>query len=178
MVQAGCTYERFLAHRTPHFTGNEDPLQAGRWIKDLEKTFEVCGCTEAQQVLYASYLLHGTASDWWDTKRVLLESELGSFAAVTWQRFKKEFNDRFFPTSVRKQKAREFTNLVQGGATVEQYARRFIELERFAPHLVATEEMRADRFQEGLRHDIRRMVVSHRISTFQELVDVATLVER
>ena len=83
MVQAGCTYERFLAHRTPHFSGNEDPLQAGKWIKDLQKTFEMCGCTEAQQVLYASYLLQGTASDWWDTKRVLLESELGSFAAVT-----------------------------------------------------------------------------------------------
>ena len=61
---------------------------------------------------------------------------------------------------------------------MEQYARRFIELGRFAPHLIATEEMRADHFQEGVRHDIRRMVVSHRISTFQELVDVATLVER
>ncbi|KAG7967768.1 hypothetical protein I3843_08G116100 [Carya illinoinensis] len=178
MVQAGCTYERFLAYRTPHFTGEEDPLQAGKWIKDLERTFEVCGCTEAQQVLYASYLLQGTAFDWWDTKRVMLEAELGSFAAITWQRFKKEFNDRFFPASVRKQKAREFSNLVQGGMTVEQYARRFIELGRFALHLIATEEMRADRFQEGLRPDIRRMVVSHRISTFQELVDVATLVER
>ena len=63
MVQVGCTYERFLAHRTPHFTGEEDPLQAEKWIKDLEITFEVCGCTEVQQVLYASYLLQGTAFD-------------------------------------------------------------------------------------------------------------------
>ena len=108
----------------------------------------------------------------------MLEAELGSFAVVTWQRFKKKFNDRFFPASVRKQKAREFLNLVQGGMTMEQYARRFIELGRFAPHLIATEEMRAERFQEGLRPDIRRMVVSLRISTFQGLVDVATLVER
>ncbi|KAG2689658.1 hypothetical protein I3760_09G148500 [Carya illinoinensis] len=30
MVQAGCTYERFMAHRTPHFTGEEDPLQVGK----------------------------------------------------------------------------------------------------------------------------------------------------
>ena len=38
-VQVGCTYERFLAHRTPAFTGEEDPLRARRWIEDLERTF-------------------------------------------------------------------------------------------------------------------------------------------
>ncbi|KAG6632898.1 hypothetical protein CIPAW_12G010400 [Carya illinoinensis] len=177
-LQAGCTYELFLAHRTPSFTGEEDPLRAGKWIRDLERTFEVCGCTKAQQVLYASYLLQGTASEWWDTKRVMLVSELESFTAVSWQRFKKEFNDRLFPASVRQQKAREFSNLVQGSMTVEQYARRFIELGRFATHFIATEEMQADHFQKGLRPNIRRMVVYNRITTFQELVDLATLAER
>ncbi|XP_042961961.1 glycine-rich RNA-binding protein RZ1C-like [Carya illinoinensis] len=108
----------------------------------------------------------------------MLESELGSFAAVSWQRFKKEFNDRFFPAFVRRQKEREFTSLVQGSMTVEQYARRFIELGRFATHLIAMEEMQAEYFQDGLRPDIRRMVVCHRITTFHDLVDLATLAER
>ena len=103
---------------------------------------------------------------------------MGSFAAVTWQRFKKEFNDRFFPASVRRKKAREFSSLVQGSMTLEQYARKFIELGRFAPHLIATYEMQAERFQEGLRPDICKMVVCHRITTFQELVVLATLAER
>ncbi|KAF5472309.1 hypothetical protein F2P56_009036 [Juglans regia] len=110
-VQAGCTYERFLVHRTPAFTGEEDPLRARRWIEDLERTFEVCGCTEAQMVLYGCYLLQGKAANWWQTKRQLLEMELGSFAAVSWQRFKKEFDDRFFPISARRQKALEFNSL-------------------------------------------------------------------
>ena len=113
-MQAGCTYERFLAHRTPAFSGEEDPLRARRWIQDLERTFEVCGCTEAQRVLYGSYMLQGEAANWWETKRSLLEMELGSLAAVSWQRFKKEFDDRFFPVSVRRQLARDFNNLVQG----------------------------------------------------------------
>ncbi|KAF5471234.1 hypothetical protein F2P56_011686 [Juglans regia] len=176
--QSGCPYERFLAHGTPAFSGQEDPLRAGRWISDLEKMFEICGCSEAQKVLYASYLLQGDATAWWETKRELLEMELGSIAAVSWVRFKKEFNDRFFPISMRKQMAREFNNLVQGEMTVEQYARKFIELGKFATHLIATEEMRIERFQEGLHREIRRQVACLQILTFQQLVEVATIAER
>ncbi|KAF5469513.1 hypothetical protein F2P56_013578, partial [Juglans regia] len=178
VMQAGCTYERFLAHRTPTFTGEEDPLRARRWIQDLEITFEVYGCTEAQIVLYGSYMLQGEAPNWWETKQSLLEMELGSLAAVSWQCFKKEFDDRFFPVSVRRQKARKFNNLVQGDMTVEQYAWKFMELGRFAPHLIATEEMRAERFQEGLLPQIRRQVACLEIQNFQRLVNVASIAER
>lgn len=97
-------------------------------------------------VLYGSYLLQGEAANWWQTKRQLLEMELGSFAAVSWRRWKKEFDDRFFPVSLRRQMAREFNSLVQGGMTVEQYARKFMELGRFAPHLITTEELRVEHF--------------------------------
>ncbi|XP_041017964.1 uncharacterized protein LOC121260188 [Juglans microcarpa x Juglans regia] len=172
-----CPYERFLAHRTPAFSGQEDPLSAGRWISDLEKTFEICGCTETQKVLYASYLLQDDATAWWGTKRELLEMELGSIAAVFWPRFKKEFNDRFFLNIMRKQKTREFNNLVQGEMTVEQYARKFIELGKFVTHLIATEEMQIERFQEGLWLEIRRQVACLQILTFQQLVEVATIAE-
>ncbi|XP_041016255.1 uncharacterized protein LOC121258783 [Juglans microcarpa x Juglans regia] len=156
----------------------QDPLRAGRWISDLEKTFEICGCTETLKVLYASYLLQGDAIAWWGTKRELLEMELGSIAAVSWPRFKKEFNDHFFPNTMRKQKAREFNNLGQGEMTVEQYAWKFIELGKFATHLIATEEMRIERFQEGLRREIRRQVACLQILTFQQLVEVASIAER
>ncbi|KAF5442819.1 hypothetical protein F2P56_035437 [Juglans regia] len=165
--QSGCLYERFLAHRTPAFSGQEDPLRAGRWISDLKKTFEICECSEVQKVLYASYLLQGDATTWWETKRELLEMELGSIAAVSWVRFKREFNDRFFPNTMRKQMVREFNNLVQGEMTVEQYARKFIELGKFATHLIATEEMRFGQFQEGLHREIRRQVACLQILTFQ-----------
>ncbi|XP_035546555.1 uncharacterized protein LOC118348613 [Juglans regia] len=177
-VQVGCTYERFLAHRTPAFSGEENPIRARRWIQDLERTFEVCGCTEAHMVLYGSYMLQGEAANWWETKRPLLEMELGSLAAVSWQRFKKEFDDRYFPVSVRRQKAREFNNLVQGGMTVEQYARKFMELGRFAPHLITTEKLQVERFMEGLRPEVRKQVACLQIMEFQKLVDLASIAER
>ncbi|XP_035540222.1 uncharacterized protein LOC109013719, partial [Juglans regia] len=177
-VQVGCTYERFLAHRTPAFSGEEDPMRARRWILDLERTFEVCGCTEVQMVLYASYMLQGEAAYWWETKRSLLEMEFGSLAAVSWQRFKKEFDDQYFPVSVRRQKAREFNNLVQGGMTVEQYATKFMELGRFAPHLIATKELQVERFMEGLRPKVRRQEACLQIVEFQKLVNLASIAER
>ncbi|XP_040987656.1 uncharacterized protein LOC121235372 [Juglans microcarpa x Juglans regia] len=104
--------------------------------------------------------------------------ELGSIAAVSWPHFKKEFNDRFFLNTLKKQKAREFNNLVQREMTVEQYARKFIELKKFATHFIATEEMRIEQFQEGLRRESRRQVACSQIPTFQQLVEVATIAER
>ena len=53
-----------------------------------------------------------------------------------------------------------------------------MELGRFAPHLIATEEMRAKLFQEGLRPQIRRQVACLEIQNFQRLVDVASIAER
>ena len=52
----GCPYEKFLIHRYPNFSGNEEPLKAEKWIMDLKRTDEICGCTEDQKVLYVVYL--------------------------------------------------------------------------------------------------------------------------
>lgn len=53
-----------------------------------------------------------------------------------------------------------------------------MEFGRFATHLIATEELRVERFQESLRHDIRRQVACLEIVDFQKLVDLATIAER
>ena len=52
----GCPYEKFLIHRYPNFSGSEEPLKAEKWIMDLERTYEICGCTEDHKVLYVVYL--------------------------------------------------------------------------------------------------------------------------
>lgn len=174
----GCSYKKFLLiYKYPNFMGTEGPIRAHDWLTKLDRTFEISGCTEEQKVQYAGQLLQDEANIWWDTKRQLLVRQLGNISALTWDRFKQEFDSRFFPKSVKKQKEREFATLVQGDLTVQQYAARFMELGRFGPHLIATEEMQAEKFQEGLDHKIRLQVASFFISKFQELVDVASIVE-
>ncbi|XP_040988918.1 uncharacterized protein LOC121236532 [Juglans microcarpa x Juglans regia] len=127
------------------------PLRAVKWIMDLKRTYEICECTEDQKVLYAGYLFEGEAGIWWDMRRQLLVRELGSLVALSWERFKEVFDNRFFPYSVKQQKAQEFATLTQGSLIVEQYAVNFMAL--------------------------GSQVACLRIENYQELVNVAAIAE-
>lgn len=76
-----------------------------------------------------------------------MEQELEG-VPITWARFKMEFLNRYFPCFVRDTEAREFTTLVQGSMIVEEYAAKFMELTRFAPHLIPDEDKKARKFEE------------------------------
>jgi len=45
--------------------------------------------------------------------------------------------------------------LKQGEISVIEYAAKFSELSRFTPNQVATEEMRMDCFDQGLRREVK-----------------------
>ncbi|XP_020271784.1 uncharacterized protein LOC109846955 [Asparagus officinalis] len=75
---------------------------------------------------------------------------------LSWEEFKKIFYEKYFPSTVRKQKEQEFRKLEQGDKTVAEYEEEFTYLSKFAIHLLGNEEDRARRFEEGLRPDIRK----------------------
>jgi len=101
----------------------------------MEKLMEVMCCTDEQMVSYATFKLTAEAELWWTSKKDHLQQQVGEGISITWKNFKDAFLERFYPQSVRLAKAQEFTDLVQGLWTVEQYAARFIELSRFVPVL-------------------------------------------
>nr|XP_010313136.1 uncharacterized protein LOC104644679 [Solanum lycopersicum] len=53
---------------------------------------------------------------------------------------------RFFPIELRKSKAQEFMNLRQSNMTFQEYALKFNQLSRYAPHMVADYRARGDSF--------------------------------
>ncbi|MCI89524.1 hypothetical protein A2U01_0110813, partial [Trifolium medium] len=55
-------------------------------------------------------------------------------AVITWARFKPEFLTKYFPADERNHKVIEFMELKQRGMSVSEYAAKFEELCRFAPH--------------------------------------------
>ena len=59
-----------------------------------------------------------------------------AYAAVgdeqQWATFKRQFADKYVPTHVKKQKAAEFQQLVQGNMTVFEYVTKFERLSRYA----------------------------------------------
>ncbi|KAL5559354.1 hypothetical protein UlMin_035565 [Ulmus minor] len=103
----------------------------------MEKAFLVVRCTDVEKVDYAAYMLQEDAYDWW---RMVKHQHENDTEAFTWEMFKNEFFNQYFPKSVRREKEREFSKLEQGNKTVAEYEANFARLAKFAPDLVATEE--------------------------------------
>lgn len=93
MENQGCPFEKLLVYRYPNFMGTEGALRANKQLIDLERTFDIIGCTEEQKVQHDGHLLQVEAGIWWDTKRQLLIRELGNITALTRERFMEEFDD-------------------------------------------------------------------------------------
>ncbi|XP_057481977.1 uncharacterized protein LOC130768887 [Actinidia eriantha] len=62
--------------------------------------------------------------------------------------------------------------------TVADYEGSFTNLTEYAPHLVTTDEMRVRRFEDGLRHEIRRAIWPLVLPTYADVLDRAIIVEQ
>ena len=96
--------------------------------------------------------------------------ELGRDTPITWEKFKEVFNGTYFLDVVRDRKAREFSDLVQGAMTVEEYTTKFVELSRFTPYLIPYKSKKVKKFQEGLNGRIRPFIIASGVDTFTEAV--------
>ena len=106
-----------------------------------------------------------------------LQKWLGAKVTIPWKDFKDAFLEQFFPQTIRQAKAQEFIDLVQGAMTVEEYAAKFIELSRFAPYLVSTEELKARKFEWGLQPRIMNQIVGFEIGILTYLINMAAVIE-
>ncbi|XP_056160994.1 uncharacterized protein LOC130135555 [Syzygium oleosum] len=66
--------EQFMKLKQPKFSGRGDPEAAPRWVEELEKAFEVLGCTENEKVTLAAYQLQDNANDRWKATRIGLHA--------------------------------------------------------------------------------------------------------
>ena len=64
--------------------------------------------------------------------------------------FKKEFNKEYLTETYRKQKKAFFVNLVQGSMIVREYTKKFEDLYKYAKEVYPTEEMKSEKFWDGL----------------------------
>ena len=61
----------------------------------------------------------------------------------------------------------EFLNLPQENMTIAEYNEKFIELSRYAPHIVLSESRKVRKFKVGLRWNIRNKIDILRLATHQ-----------
>ncbi|XP_021837438.1 uncharacterized protein [Spinacia oleracea] len=70
---------------------------------------------------------------------------------------------------MKKKKAQEFIELKMEGMYVTDYYSKFIELSRFAPEVVATEELMDQRFESGLTMDLQLMLAGETFTSLDTL---------
>ncbi|XP_028052527.1 uncharacterized protein LOC114257015 [Camellia sinensis] len=147
-----------------------EPLKAKAWILETEKIFEVFPCTETHIVWLATFTLKEEARRWW----MLVRDENGD---LTWDRFKEIFYEKYFPQCIRERKVSVFEQLKQGDMTVAEYEAKFIELARYAPHMVNTDYKKARRFEGGLDVEVFDQVNVLKLVKYVDLLDRSLMFE-
>ena len=62
--------------------------------------------------------------------------------------------------------------------SVTKYEAKFTELAKFVPRLVDGEQERVNKFEMGLRTEIRKQVVPYELTTYADVVNKALIIER
>lgn len=167
--------KQFQRHKPPTFNGAVDPLAAEEWLGKLEHIFRLIGCTDAQKVQCPEFMFSDDASHWWDSMSRTRTPE--QQAKLTWEQFKGEVMDKYFPQSLRDHKESEFLQLKQKTMSLTEYERKFDQLSRNAPHLVDTKDKKVRRFEQWLNSDISMILMSHRFTTYREMLERAHVIQ-
>ncbi|XP_030459066.1 uncharacterized protein LOC115679593 [Syzygium oleosum] len=165
--------EQFLKLKPPKFNGKGDPEPATLWVEELEKAFELLGCTEEEKV--AVYQLQGNASDWWKATRGRIFPE---GMVQNWDAFVEAFNVKYFSKNAQEKKMAEFIRLRKNQMTVDQYEAEFARLSKFAPRMVENHVDKARRFRDGLKPKLRSQLILLNLRDYNELYERAQIVER
>ncbi|XP_022886988.1 uncharacterized protein LOC111402900 [Olea europaea var. sylvestris] len=98
--------ETFRKLNLPIFEDALDPTAAEDWSRTLENIFRYMRVSEVEKVVCASFMLRGSAGQWWDTM-----SSIKDVNTMTWDRFKELFRNKYFTALVRTMKMNEFIQL-------------------------------------------------------------------
>jgi hypothetical protein len=113
--------ENFNKLQPPTFDHSADPMDADKWLREIEKKLELTELTEEECVTVAAHELIGTASAWWDSYCVSHPDPLH----IGWDEFVEAFRNHHIPEDVMDMKVDEFRHLKMGGMSVQEYANRF-----------------------------------------------------
>jgi hypothetical protein len=163
----------FLRTRPTTFSQAKDPMDAEDWLKGIERKLVIAQCMDHEKALFAAHQLYGTAANWWETycnTHVNVDT-------ITWNEFKARFRTHYVPRGTMKLKRKEFADLKQGGMTVNEYLNLFIQLSRYAPDDVNTDEKKQGVFLNGLDDDIQFQLLNTDYADFQHMVDKAVVIE-
>ncbi|GAU44259.1 hypothetical protein TSUD_400050 [Trifolium subterraneum] len=166
--------DRFLKHKPSFFVGGFNPDGAVKWVEEVEIIFDAMECANENKLALGTYVLREYANQWWKNAKLRL-GDRG--VVITWEMFKREFFDKYFPADVKNKKVVEFMKLEQGNMSVAEYAAKFESLCAFSPHYNTpeAENNKCVKFESGLRPDIKHIIGFAEIRNFTTLVAKARI---
>ena len=147
------------------FHGTLDPGQADKWIKTVDKAFNTLQLSDVEKVGNVYRLLFEKADNWLTRVKTLYGE------ALTWQLFKEEFGREYLTETFQKQRKAAFMNLTQGSMSVRDYADKFEDLYLYAKEMYPTEEVKIDKFRDGLHVSLRGKLNLYAGTTFRGWVE-------
>lgn len=119
---------------------------------------ETLNCPEEMKVSQAAMYLKEDADKWWKDEGPAIMAKPG----FGWKAFTETLEKKYYPMFLKKEKAQEFINLKMGNMSVTD--NKFLTLSRFAPEVVATEELKAQRFEQGLTMELQMRLAGEAFS--------------
>jgi hypothetical protein len=110
-------------------------MDADDWLKSVEKKLQVVQCNNHENMLLASHQLSGPVAECWNAYMEAHEEP----ESINWSEFRAAFHAYHLSQGVIKLK-KEFQDLKQGSMPMNEYATKFTQLTRYAPHEVDTDE--------------------------------------
>ncbi|KAM2168796.1 hypothetical protein ACFX1Q_038204 [Malus domestica] len=90
------------------FSGEPNTIAAEEWLRQMKRKMDNQKVPEDVRVIVACTYLEGQAYLWWES---ILSNP--NTQVTTWEEFETIFLDKYFPSTLRSMKAREFVNLVK-----------------------------------------------------------------
>ena len=151
----------------------DDSPAAKYWLERTERIMEQLHCTDDEKLECAVSLLQESAYQWWTTVKRRVNGDL-----INWSLFLKEFQDKYIGETYIEAKRREFLQLRQNQLSVFEYEKEFLRLSKYYLTLIATEEERCKRFEQGLNSELQLFLAAQQYTEFPKLVKAAIRVER
>ncbi|XP_074326625.1 uncharacterized protein LOC141664569 [Apium graveolens] len=165
-------FDHFMKQIPNYFKEAKTPMDAETWIDHMEKISRVLECSEVEKARFATYRLEGDANTWW--KSVVASHAPGYENTLTWQVFKTQFDQRYFPTSICEEYVRGYQSITQrDDESVADFQVRFQRLAGYARSVVGSEADKIMKFKWALKNSIRNHIISNRYTSMDTLVDSA-----
>ncbi|XP_010418981.1 PREDICTED: uncharacterized protein LOC104704625 [Camelina sativa] len=154
------------------FKGEQNTVLADKWVRELEMNFETSRCPKEYKKVIAINFLEEDAHAWWDSVVPRYH-----YMPITWEIFRREFEQKYFPPESRNRLENQFLRLEQGDMSVRAYGQIFTRLRRYLYKGNDDEDAMARRFLYRLRPEVKGRLHAVTYKSVSEVEERAVNVE-